>query len=88
MTEELATPLLQSLHPNLWLVDRKNLSHIDPVHGQLIKGRQILASEDLKMHLIWTPNKTFIKPIPHCLFSYHFWLCFLSPGYAPKSLRA
>lgn len=80
LADELATPLLQSLYPNLWLVTKKNFSHIDPLHRQLIKGRQILASEDSKMHLVWSPNKIFIKPIPHCLFSYHFWLYFLSPG--------
>ena len=76
---ELSTPLLDSLYQNLWLVARKESSHIDSLHHQHVKGRQVILSEDPKMHLIWTPNKIFIKPIPHCLFSYHFWLLFLSP---------
>ena len=76
---ELSTPLLDSLYPKLWLVARKEHSHIDPLHHQHVKGRQVTLSEDPKMHLIWTSNKIFIKPVPHCLFSYHFWLSFLSP---------
>ena len=77
---ELSTPLLDSLYPKLWLVARKEGSHIDPLHHQHVKGRQVVVSEDPKMHLIWTTNKIFIKPVPHCLFSYHFWLSFLSSG--------
>ena len=77
---ELSTPLLDSLYPKLWLVARKEGSHIDPLHHQHVKGRQVIVNEDPKMHLIWTPNRIFIKPIPHCLFSYYFWLSFLSPG--------
>lgn len=77
LTDELATPLLDSLYPKLWLVARKDGSHIDPLHRQCIKGRQIFADEDPKMHLIWTSDKIFVKPIPSCLFSYHFWLYFL-----------
>ena len=77
---ELSTPLLDSLYQKLWLVARKESSHIDSLHHQHVKGRQVILNEDPKMHLIWTPNKIFIKPIPHCLFSYYFWLSFLSPG--------
>ena len=77
---ELSTPLLDSLYPKLWLVARKEGSHIDPLHHQHVKGRQVIVSEDPKMHLIWTTNKIFIKPVPHCLFNYDFWLSFLSPG--------
>ena len=77
---ELSTPLLDSLYPKLWLVARKEASHIDPLHHQYVKGRQVIMSEDPKMHLIWTSDKVFIKPVPHCLFSYYFWLSFLSPG--------
>ncbi len=77
---ELSTPLLDSLYPKLWLVARKEASHIDSLHHQHVKGRQVILSEDPKMHLIWTPNKIFIKPVPHCIFSHDFWLCFLSPG--------
>ena len=81
---ELSTPLLDSLYPKLWLVARKEGSHIDPLHHQHVKGRQVIVSEDPKMHLIWTTNKIFIKPVPHCLFSYYFWLSFLSPGACTK----
>lgn len=77
---ELSTPLLDSLYPMLWLVARKEGSHIDPLHCQHVKGRQVIVSEDPKLHLIWTPNKIFVKPIPDCLFSYYFWLSFLSLG--------
>ena len=77
---ELSTPLLDSLYSKLWLVARKEGSHIDPLHCQHVKGRQVMLSEDPKMHLIWTSNKIFIKPVPPCLFSYYFWLSFLSPG--------
>lgn len=84
---ELSTPLLDSLYSKLWLVARKECSHIDPLHHQHVKGRQVIVSEDPKMHLIWTPNKVFIKPVPYCLFNYHFWLFFLSSGVCTEKLR-
>ena len=77
---ELSTPLLDSLYSKLWLVARKEGSHIDPLHRQHLKGKQVIVSEDPKMHLIWTSDQIFIKPVPHCLLSYYFWRSFLSPG--------
>ena len=79
---ELSTPLLDALYAKLWLVARKDGNHIDPLHQQCVKGRQVVVNEDPKMHLIWTPDKIFLKPIPPCLLIHQFWQLFLLPSTA------
>ena len=79
---ELHTPLLDDLYTRLWLVARRDSGNIDPLHRQKIKGRQILLTEDPKLHLIWRRDKIYIKPVPLCLLSHQFWtdyLCRSSP---------
>ena len=75
--EELRTPLLDALYQYLWIGARKESRHIDAFHVQLIKGRQIMLNEDVKMHLVWTSQAVHIKPIPPCLLNYDFWKRFL-----------
>ena len=38
----------------------------------------MIASGDPRLHLVRTSIKIFIKPVRHCLLSYHCWLYFLS----------
>ena len=79
LTHQLSTPLLDEIHNSLWLVARKESNHIDSLHYQVVKGRRIIPNEETKMHLVWTPDKIHIKPIPQYLFNHHFWKCFLCP---------
>ena len=78
LLEELSTPLLDELYPNLWLVGRKYSGNIDSLHRQNIKERAIIPAEDPKLHLIWRPDKIYIKPIPLCLLNHGFWDAYLA----------
>lgn len=73
LASELATPLLESLYPHLWLVARKDSKNVDALHRQIIKDRQIIVSEDPQLHLFWTTRRVYVKPMPVCLSSYVFW---------------
>ena len=52
-------------------------SHINPLHQQGIKGRNILITEDPRLHLVWIHDRIFIKPIPKYLLSHLFWETYL-----------
>ncbi|CAG8385903.1 unnamed protein product [Penicillium salamii] len=79
LSKELATPLLDELHPRLWLVARKTGSHIDTLHMQKVKGRSIIPTEDPKLHLVWKKGTIYIKPVPQFLLNHDFWVHYLQP---------
>lgn len=79
LSNELATPLLDELCPKLWLVAKKSWSHIDGLHTQKVKGRSIIPTEDPRLHLIWTPDKIYVKPVPLFLLNHDFWVRYLQP---------
>ncbi|CAG8063345.1 unnamed protein product [Penicillium nalgiovense] len=79
LSNELATPLLDELYAQLWLVARKSGHHIDALHTQKVKGRAIIPTEDPRLHLIWNRNKIYVKPVPLCLLNYEFWVRYLQP---------
>ena len=78
LIQELRTSVLDELYPRLWWVGRKDSKNVDPLNLQLVKGREIMPTEDPKLHLVWQRNKIFIKPIPVCLFNYEFWKVYLA----------
>lgn len=75
--QELSTDLLDTLYPHLWMVGRRASNHIDPLHLHAAKGREIKPIEDPGLHLVWEAKKVYVKPIPVCLFNYHFWRYYL-----------
>ncbi|KAI4285590.1 MAG: hypothetical protein L6R35_004631, partial [Caloplaca aegaea] len=76
---DLCTPDLDTLAPHLWLVATPSSSHINPLHEQIVKGCTIVISENPELHLAWTDNRIFIKPIPPYLLSHAFWTTQLLP---------
>jgi hypothetical protein len=70
---ELCTEELDKFQPYLWLVSTQDSSHISSITHQRVKGREILVSEKMRLHLVWTSDRVFIKPIPKYLLSYSFW---------------
>ncbi|KAK7749757.1 hypothetical protein SLS53_000336 [Cytospora paraplurivora] len=44
-----------------------------PIHHQLILGREILITERMDLHLVWTTGQIFLKPIPPFLLEASFW---------------
>ncbi|KAF2199389.1 hypothetical protein GQ43DRAFT_420346 [Delitschia confertaspora ATCC 74209] len=77
LQNELATPLLDELYPNLWLVARKSGRSIDALHAQKAKGREIVVTENAGLHLCWKDDRVYVKPIPECLLNYQVWTKYL-----------
>lgn len=59
--------------PSLWLMSTQSSANINPLHKQLVKGRQVIVSEDPRLHLVWRQDRVFVKPLPPYLMSYSFW---------------
>ncbi|KAL8684168.1 MAG: hypothetical protein Q9224_006552, partial [Gallowayella concinna] len=79
LEQEFLTPDLDLLSPHLWLVATQSSSHIGPLHEQVLKGRTIIITENPELHLTWTGNRIFIKPIPRYMLSHAFWTTYLNP---------
>ncbi|KAF2133615.1 hypothetical protein P153DRAFT_363778 [Dothidotthia symphoricarpi CBS 119687] len=77
LTSELGTPLLDELYNHLWLVARRQGNSIDPLNRQRVKAREIIATEDARLHLVWHHNRIYIKPMPLCLLNHDFWATYL-----------
>ncbi|OCK87821.1 uncharacterized protein K441DRAFT_592462 [Cenococcum geophilum 1.58] len=77
LSAQLETRLLDELYDRLWLVARKSGHSIDALHVQRIKGRNIVPSEDPRLHLVWQHDKIYIKPLPVSLLNYDFWATYL-----------
>ncbi|PGH14458.1 hypothetical protein AJ80_05903 [Polytolypa hystricis UAMH7299] len=73
LESEMLTPRLNKLSPHLWLVATQRSSHIPTLHNQIVRGRNIIITENPELHLVWFENRVFIKPIPQYLLSRAFW---------------
>lgn len=60
----------------LWLVGRPVPPR--PLHHQLLLNRDVLVTERMDMHLVWTTGRIFLKPIPRFLLEPRFWIECLS----------
>ncbi|KAI9855735.1 MAG: hypothetical protein M1824_005895 [Vezdaea acicularis] len=80
LEHELFTPDLNKMSPCLWLVATQSSSHISPLHEQIVRGRQIIITENPELHLVWVSNRVYIKPVPPYLLSYAFWQFYLATG--------
>jgi hypothetical protein len=63
--------------PHLWIMTTMSSANINPLHRQRIKGREIVLTEDPRLHLVWIHDRIFIKPIPRYLLSHVFWESYL-----------
>lgn len=84
LRRELNTSVLDEMYHILWLFSVKSGRNIDPLHRQRIKGREIVPTEEARLHLVWTQNRIYIKTIPVCLLNHTFWQKFL---YTAKSYK-
>jgi len=84
---DICTKDLDRMAPYLWLVSTPSSARISPLHYQKIKGREIVITEDPRLHLIWIDARIFIKPMPKYLLSYHFWTRFVLPRGSISKLR-
>jgi hypothetical protein len=70
---------LKGLARHLWLMSKHDGGNISPLHRQLLKGRKVIITEDIRMHLVWYYDRIFIKPLPRYLTSYFFCTQYLLP---------
>lgn len=68
---------LHQIADKLWWMTMQNSGNISPLHRQIVKRRNIVITEDPKMHLIWLQDRIFIKPLPRYLLSHAFWKHYL-----------
>lgn len=80
LRKDVLTPLLDEMFPYLWLVATQSSSHISALHDQLVRGREVVITENPEMHLVWADSRVFIKPLPRYLLSHAFWQAYLTPA--------
>lgn len=71
--QELCSDMLDAMANKLWWMSKQDSRNIAPLHRQLVKRRNIVVSEDPKLHLVWIEDRIFIKPLPRYLLSHAFW---------------
>lgn len=80
---DLCAPDLESLAPYLWMMSTQSSSNISPLHHQRVKGREVIVTEDPRLHLVWIYDRIFIKPLPEYLLSHNFWTKYLLDANSP-----
>ena len=68
---------LEVMAPRLWIMTTFSSANINPLHRQRVKGREIILTEEARLHLVWIHDRIFIKPLPRYLLSHDFWEMFL-----------
>lgn len=74
---ELCSDTLDAMAGKLWWMSKQDSRNIAPLHRQLVKRRNIVVSEDPKLHLVWIEDRIFVKPLPRYLLSHTFWKRYL-----------
>lgn len=87
LLDELYASDLEAMAPHLWIMSTQCHSNINPLHGQKIHGRNIVISEDPRLHLCWIYDRIFVKPLPQYLLSHSFWEQFLSSEGSPLGFQ-
>jgi hypothetical protein len=83
-TAELDTPVLNEIHQYLHLVASPSFDNIDALHEQRIRHRTVVPAEDPGLHLVWSYDTVFVKPIPPFLLNFTTWRQFLLPPFQEK----
>ncbi|KAI0135748.1 hypothetical protein F4814DRAFT_35052 [Daldinia grandis] len=71
LKQELLVERLNNIQDWLWICGRPMPPR--PLHHQILLSREIAISEDPELHLVWSKNRIFLKPIPPYLLDPDFW---------------
>lgn len=71
LRSELSVDRLNEIHEWLMIVGRPMPPR--PLHVQRIKLREICPTEQMDLHLAWSPKRIYIKPTPRFLLHAGFW---------------
>ena len=80
LEDEFCSEDLEIIAPYLWIMTTLSSRNINPLHRQRLKGREIVITEEPRLHLVWIHDRIFIKPIPRYLLSQTFWEMYLDDG--------
>jgi hypothetical protein len=69
---------LETIAPHLWVMSTQSSANINPLHRQRVKRREIIVTEEPRLHLVWLHDRIFLKPLPRYILSYAFWEIFLT----------
>ncbi|RYO22015.1 hypothetical protein AA0113_g12779 [Alternaria arborescens] len=72
LQDDLWSDDLKRIAPRLWIMTTTSSANVNPLHHQRVKGREIIVTEDPRLHLVWIHDRIFIKPIPRYLLSHTF----------------
>jgi hypothetical protein len=67
--------------PYLWMMSTQSSSNINALNQQIVKGRQLIITEDPRLHCVWIADRIFLKPLPAFLASHAFWHVYLLAGH-------
>jgi hypothetical protein len=77
LEKQYCSPDLDRIADKLWWMSKHDSANISPLHRQYVKRRNIIVTEDPKLHLVWIHDRIFIKPLPQHLTSHDFWKRYL-----------
>lgn len=69
--KELSVGRLNTLVEWLWVAGQP--MPLRPLHHQLLLDRDVVIAEQMDLHLVWTPGRIFLKPLPPFLLEPRFW---------------
>jgi hypothetical protein len=72
---------LESIASYLWWMSTPCHSNIGTLHHQKVKSREVVVTEDPRLHLVWINERIFVKPIPKYLLSEAFWAKYFNCDY-------
>jgi hypothetical protein len=78
LEKELLVKRLNAIQRHLWSCGRPMPGR--PLHTQVLLGRAITITENMELHLVWSKNRMFIKPMPRYLLDPTFWSTHLIPS--------
>lgn len=73
LVQEYCARDLESVASHLWILTTQSSANVSSLHRQKVKGRDIVVTEDPRLHLVWINDRIFIKPLPSYLLSHEFW---------------
>ncbi|KAK0644045.1 hypothetical protein B0T16DRAFT_417044 [Cercophora newfieldiana] len=78
LEQELDLERLHRIMSRLWIAGRPMPPR--PLHHQRLLNRDIIITERMDLHLVWTKRRIFIKPIPRFLLHTSIWQTALLAG--------
>jgi len=71
LAHDLDVKRLDMVYPKLWWAGRQCPPR--PLHRLKMLGRTIAVTEQADLHLVWSDENCFVKPLPDYLLSHRFW---------------